>query len=393
MRRFAFFGGACALTAGLWFIQAQDPTAAGQRPGDPLPGITAAERELFTAGRTDFLEVEDEADGLGPAYNGTSCAVCHSLPAIGGFGSSLEVRAGTLQNGVFTPPLGTSLIHLFSIPEHQCQPKVPMNANVTARRLPLPTFGDGLIEAIPDELILALQDPNDRNGDGISGRAAIITDIASNQQRVGRFGWKAQQATLLAFSADAYRNEMGITNDLVRDEVGAGLTPQQLAACDKVPDPEDKRDPVTGRRGIDNFTNFMRLLAPIARGPRTPDADRGALLFALVGCANCHVPVLLTGPSSNPVFNLKPVPLFSDLLLHDIGTGDGIAQAAARPNEIRTPPLWGLRFRKLLFHDGRALSPLEAINQHDNEASRVRARFLALPAGERAAVLAFLDTL
>ena len=186
---------------------------------------------------------------------------------------------------------------------------------------------------------------------------------------------------------------MGITNDLVRDETGAGLTPQQLAACDKVPDPEDVRDPVTGRRGIDNFTNFMRLLAPVARGPRTPEADRGALLFALVGCANCHVPVLLTGPSSNPVFHLKPVALFSDLLLHDIGTGDGIAQAAARPNEIRTPPLWGLRFRKLLLHDGRALSPLEAINQHDSEASRVRARFLALSGGERAAVLAFLDTL
>lgn len=386
-------GFACALLlTGLSLIRGQETASALPRPGDPLPGITAAQRELFRAGREDFLEVEDVADGLGPAYNGTGCAVCHSLPAIGGGGTVSELRAGVLENGAFTPPPGTSLIHLFSIPDHQCQPQVPRNANVLARRIPIPTFGDGLVEAIPDAVIRALEDPGDGNGDGIRGRAAVILDVATNTQRVGRFGWKAQQATLLAFSGDAYRNEMGITNDLFREEIAAGLTPTQLAACDTVRDPEDERDPA-GRRGIDNFNNFMRLLAPIGRGPRTDAADRGAAVFAATGCAGCHVPILVTGPNSDPLFHMKPVPLFSDLLLHNIDTGDGIAQGAARPGEMRTPPLWGLRFRNVLLHDGRALSLGEAIREHGGEAARSRSRFQALPPAEREALLAFLNSL
>jgi CxxC motif-containing protein (DUF1111 family) len=379
------------LPAGLYLWAQLAPTVA-PRPGDPLPGISPAERILFNAGREDFLEVEDEADGLGPAYNATSCAVCHNLPAVGGGGHVSEIRAGTLQGSVFTPPANTSLIHLFSIPEHQCQPQIPRGANVVARRIPIPVFGDGLIEAIPDATIRALEDPQDRNFDGISGRAAQITDVATNQQRIGRFGWKAQQASLLAFSGDAYRNEMGITNDLFRDETAAGLTPQQLAACDKVRDPEDAPDSA-GRRGIDNFTNFMRLLAPVARGPITPDVQRGENVFASLGCARCHVPVLSTGPSSNPLFDRKPVPLYSDLLLHKVGTGDGIAQGAARPEEIRTPPLWGLRLRKLLLHDGRAESPAEAIERHGGEALFIQFRYRLLPLADRQALLAFLESL
>src|ERR1041385_8557623 len=175
-------------------------------PGDPLPGLSALE---FCAGRDDFLEVETAEDGLGPAYNATSCAVCHSVPAVGGGGVMLEMRAAYRDGADVYRGLndaGDTLMHMFSTPGHTCQPVMPDDANVVARRAPIPLFGAGLVEAIPDETILALEDPEDRDGDGISGRAARIFDLAGNRERIGRFGWKAQQATLLAFSGDAYRD-------------------------------------------------------------------------------------------------------------------------------------------------------------------------------------------
>ena len=143
-----------------------------------------------------------------------------------------------------------------------------------ARRFPL--FGAGLVEAIPDDTLLALEDPLDRNRNGVSGRAAIVTDVATGERRVGRFGWKAQQATLLAFAGDAYRNEMGITNDLFPKEFAFGMTEEQIKRCDLRPDPEDVRNPLTRRRGIDNFEAFMRFLAPVARGPVDDDRARTA---------------------------------------------------------------------------------------------------------------------
>ena len=139
------------------------------------------------------------------------------------------------------------------------------DTNVFARRVPIPLFGAGLVEAIPDETLLALEDPQDRNGDGVSGRAGLIIDVDSGERRVGRFGWKAQHATLMTFGADAYRNEMGITNDLFPHESAFGITPEQMRLCDPFPDPEDFRDPRTRRRGIDNFASFMRFLAPAGR--------------------------------------------------------------------------------------------------------------------------------
>jgi hypothetical protein len=193
-------------------------------PGDALPGLTASEFEEFRLGLKDFLEVETTEDGLGPAYNATSCAVCHSVPAIGGVGSIAEVRAvRRLPSGEFEAlyPSGETLFHLFSIPGHACQPVIPYDANVIVRRVPIAVFGAGLVEAIEDSTLLALEDPADRDHDGVSGRAALITDRATGDRRVGRFGWKAQHATLLAFSGDAYRNEMGITNDLFPTELAS----------------------------------------------------------------------------------------------------------------------------------------------------------------------------
>jgi CxxC motif-containing protein (DUF1111 family) len=364
--------------------------------GGPLPGITPVEFEEFRLGLDDFLEVEATEEGLGPAFNGTSCAVCHSVPAVGGTGGVAELRAGRRNAAGEFETLdasGETLFHLFSVPGHACQPIVPPDANVFARRIPIPVFGAGLVEAIPDESIRELEDPNDRNGDGVRGRAALITDIETGRQRVGRFGWKAQHATLLSFSADAYRNEMGITNDLFPHEVAYGVTEDRMRACDRFADPEDIADPRTRRRGIDNFASFMRFLAPAGRAGMNDQTRAGEQVFAALGCGTCHVRTLQTGASSNPLFHRRNVELFSDLLLHDVATGDGIKQAAAEPNEIRTPALWGLRFRRPLLHDGSAATVEEAILRHGREAELARRGFQRLSDSDRAALLAFLASL
>ena len=365
-------------------------------PGEPLPGLTPREFEEFRLGLDDFTEVETAEEGLGPAFNGTSCAVCHSVPAIGGGGFMAEARAGYRDaDGSFRGlnEDGDTLIHLFSVPSHKCQPLIPDGVNVIARRAPIPLFGAGLVEAIPDDTILNLEDPSDRDRDGVSGRAGIIVDAATGERRVGRFGWKAQHATLLAFGADAYRNEMGITNDLFRKESLFGITETQLRLCDPLPDPEDVRDRSTGRRGIDNFESFMRFLAPIPRSHADEETREGERLFSAIGCASCHVPALTTGPSANPLFHRRSVPLFSDLLLHDVGIGDGIKQGAAEAHEIRTPALWGLRLRRPLLHNGSAITVEDAVMQHRNEADLARRGFERLAPDQRRALLAFLRSL
>jgi CxxC motif-containing protein (DUF1111 family) len=211
--------------------------------------------------------------------------------------------------------------------------------------------------------------------------------------RVGRFGWKAQQATLLAFAAEAFRDEMGITNEFFPNEAGTGLSAEQLAACDAVPDPEDKPDPKTHLRRIDQVANFVRFLGPVAPLPQSETAHHGLELFSRIGCAACHLPELLTGSSDVPALDHKRVNAYSDFLLHDIGTGDGVEQGAAKGNEFRASPLWGLRFRKRLMHDGSALSPADAIRQHGKEGERSHQGFERLDDGGKRALLDFLATL
>jgi CxxC motif-containing protein (DUF1111 family) len=370
--------------------------AQGPRLGEPLAGITPRQLEEFRLGLDDFLDVETSEEGLGPAFNGTSCAVCHNVPVVGGAGTIGEIRAaGRDASGRPVPlsPDGETLFQLFSIPLHGCQVQLPPEAVIIARRIPIPLFGAGLVEAIPDAVLLGLADPEDRDGDGVSGRAAIVRDVATGVARVGRFGWKAQHATLLVFGADAYRNEMGITNDLFRHELGVGLSAEQQRRCDPLPDPEDRIDPATRRRGIDNFESFMKFLSPAGRGEMTAQVAQGEALFGSIGCASCHVPALTTGPSSERAFDRVSVRLFSDLLLHDIGTGDDIPQGPAFPEEIRTPSLWGLRFRRPLLHDGSAATIEEAIARHGAEAERARRSFAALDGSARSALLAFLKAL
>jgi CxxC motif-containing protein (DUF1111 family) len=381
-------GGVLAST--LLAVSAQAPPL----PGDALSGTTPREFEEFRIGLEDFREIEEPGEGLGPLFNGTGCASCHNVPVIGGGSPMTEMRAaGRDADGNFRLVGGTTLYQLFSIPDHRCQSQVPADATVVARRMSIPLFGAGLIEAIPDETLLALEDPFDRDRDGISGRAAIVVDVATNQRRVGRFGWKAQVATLLTFSGDAYTNEMGITNDLFPQEPYGGISEARMRECDRVKDPEDIPDPRTGKRAIDNFEAFMKFLAPLSRGPITEQVRLGEQVFSALGCASCHVPALATGPSASPALHRKTVPSYSDLLLHDIGTGDGIAQEAAQPSEIRTPALWGLRFRRPLMHDGSAMTPAEALRMHGGEASAVMEQYRRLSDDQRRALFAFLDSL
>jgi CxxC motif-containing protein (DUF1111 family) len=365
----------------------------GPLPGDPLPQLMQGQINGFRAGQEEFLAVRDPIDGLGPAYSGTSCAACHNIPATGGAGLVTVTRAGRQDDaGNFIPLPGGSLFQLFSIPNNTCQAQIPAEANVIAHRLSIPLFGIGLIEAIPDETLIAMEDPDDRDGDGIRGRAARIVDVATGQPRIGRFGWKAQHATLLSFAAQAFRDEMGITNDLFRDEMALGVSPEHLKLCDTVADPEDVKDRRTGLRGIDRLETYLRYLAPTA-AVQDDAALGGAVLFKSAGCSLCHAPVLTTGISSDPVFDRKPVALYSDLLLHDVGTGDGIAQEAAGPGEFRTPYLWGLRFRRPLLHDGSAATVDQAIRRHSGEAAGVIQKYLDLSSDERSSLMNFLMTL
>jgi CxxC motif-containing protein (DUF1111 family) len=382
---------------GFYAVRAQGN---GPKFGGPLPGIIPAEFERFRIGLDDFVEVESAEEGLGPAFNGASCGVCHNVPAIGGISLVSEVHAAYRDEQGRIHQLKAAdgseldtLFHLFSNPSHGCQPVVPPEANIIARRVPIPLFGSGLVEAIDDETLLGLEDPEDRNGDGISGRAARVIDLGTGHVRIGRFGWKAQHATLRTFGADAYRNEMGITNELFPDEAATGVSPAQMKLCDPTRDPEDVVDPRTRLAAIDNFEAFMKFLAPPPRAAVDQAARDGEQVFMAIGCGTCHVPVLETGPNSHPLFHRKPVPLFSDLLLHDVGTGDDIPQASALPNEIRTPALWGLRVRRPLLHDGSASTAEDAIGRHRGEADIVRRRFEQLTPAHRARLMVFLNSL
>jgi len=361
--------------------------------GDPLPGLTADQLAAFDAGSDEFLDEETPERGLGPIFNNVSCVVCPFAPAVGGSSAILETRFGRVEYGQFDPliELGGSLLQQSAI-DPRCQEIVPPEANVVARRQTTPLFGLGLIEAIPDSAIL--QNAAIPRPDGITGRPSMVQDVVSGQSRVGRFGWKAQQATLLAFSGDAYVNEMGITSRLFPQENAPNGNTDLLALFDNVADPEDVEDPETGKANIDNFADFMRFLAPPPQVPLTLSAQSGQILFTGIGCAACHTPVMQTGANSVAALDHKPVRLYSDLLLHDMGgLGDGIAQGTAEQREMRTAPLWGVRASAPYLHDGRAATVDAAIRAHDGEARPARDRFLLLLSIQRQQLLDFLNSI
>ncbi|PAW66628.1 MAG: hypothetical protein B9S34_07520 [Opitutia bacterium Tous-C1TDCM] len=371
---------------------ANPPAQPGPGFGQPLAGLTDAQLIAFTDGRADFVEAETPADGLGPIFNDVSCVACHRAPAVGGASRSTVTRFGRITADGFDPlaGLGGSLLQNRSV-RGVPQERVPAEANVVARRVTTPLFGAGLIEAIPD----ATLENNALAGAaaGVGGKVAWIEDAASGTIRAGRFGWKAQHASLLAFSGDAYNNEMGITNRLFPHENAPNGNTAAIAGFVRT-ELEDVIDPVDGKDGIDRAADFMQLLAPPPRGAITAGVLAGEQTFRTVGCASCHTPVLTTGRHAVAALSEKPVALYSDLLLHDMGSlGDGIVQGPAGGREMRTAPLWGLRARNALLHDGRANTVDAAIRAHDGEAAVARDNYAQLDPVERQQLLAFLGSL
>lgn len=361
--------------------------------GAPLPGLTPEQVTAFMTGLNAFTVVENGGSGLGPIFNNRSCVSCHGQPAIGG-GSGIRVtRFGQTTNGVFNAleSLGGSLLQQNAI-DPLVREIVPAQATTVALRQSTPMFGIGLIEAIPDETILA--NVEQQSSLGLNGVPALVTDAAGGGTRVGRFGWKAQVATVLTFSGDAYVNEMGITNRLFPQENAPNGNAALLAQFDRVRDPEDRIDPVSGKGVIDVVADFMRFLGPPPTLQFTPSALQGRTVFEQTGCAGCHKPQMMTGPSSVQALSFKEVNLYSDLLLHDMGSlGDGIVQGTAGARDMKTAPLWGLRASPPYLHDGRAPSIDQAIQAHDGEALLSRNRYRALNATQRQQLLDFLNSI
>ncbi|HXK10149.1 MAG TPA: di-heme oxidoredictase family protein [Vicinamibacteria bacterium] len=369
--------------------------------GTPLAGLRMDERKLFRDGLDRFNETEAVSDGLGPIFNAASCAACHSAPAVGGSSSVNETRAARIENGVYTELPGGSLFQTSAI-SPDCAETIPAAANVIAQRQTTPLFGSGLIEAIPDGEIMGYAAAQARTHPEQAGRVNFVVDPPAGASRVGRFGWKAQHATLLAFAADAYVNEMGITNRLFPAENAPNGDLAKLTRCDTVRDPEDKDDDITA------FANFMRFLAPPPRdlewdrghdqkdgrgaGLAPSRIEHGEQVFEKVGCAVCHH-AGFRAESRVEAIDGQRVDAFSDFLLHDVGTGDGIVQGSARGNEFRTPPLWGLSESAPYLHDGSAGTIQDAIQRHANQGAAAQKAFRGLSFEDEQALLAFLESI
>ena len=434
--------------------KARDPGVRGgpAGAGGPIAGLTASELAFFNAGKDEFSQAEEVPDGLGPTMNLDGCGGCHLQPAVGGTSPAVNPQvafatkkgatnavpsfisakgpvreARFVRNADGTPDGG---VHdLFTISGRSDAPgcalaqpdfaKELANRNVIFR-IPTPVFGAGLIEQIPDREILGNQrtEAPKKKEMGVRGRANFVlaghaisgqANNNGNDGTVARFGWKAQNKSLLLFSGEAYNVEMGITNlafPTERDET-EGCT--EMAA---LPNSEPDFEPaggspfpaVDGLSSIEKFTLFMRLLAPpkpsnAVAGATDASIASGGQAFADVGCALCHTPTLRTYTNTSiAAMANKDVNLYSDLLLHDMGQGlaDGIQQGQAGGRDFRTAPLWGLGQRLFFLHDGRTSDVRQAIFEHlsdGSEANGVVQRFIGLPDAKQQDLLNFLRSL
>jgi CxxC motif-containing protein (DUF1111 family) len=375
-------------------------------------GIVEPPGDTFSRDQQVYEENETVAKGLGPVYNATSCVSCHQNPNSGAASQTTELRVGHHdENGNFVNPTiiindgqdkitGRSIVNDRAIgPE--AQEHIPATENIRTLRAALNTLGDGFVEAIDDTTLVAIAEKQPQVTDGRIHGEIVQAPIfeAPGQTRVGRFGWKDQHGSLLSFIGDAYLNEMGITNRLRPTDVTTVLKTTK--------DPEDQPDGL-GLADIDHFAQFIRgTMVP----PRdavlaaTPAALRGGELFRQVGCSVCHVDAITTAPAGTVIdggmFTVpealgdKIIHPFSDFLLHDIGTGDGIVQVGPQDtaNKLRTAPLWGLRTKSRFMHDLESLTLPSAISRHRGEAGEPVRRFGELSPEDRAALITFLKTL
>ncbi|HTS55811.1 MAG TPA: di-heme oxidoredictase family protein [Burkholderiales bacterium] len=430
---------------------AKDPgVRGGVSAGNPLPGLTPGQAALFAAAKAEFMDTENVPDGLGPRMNLDSCVGCHVFPAPGGsspqtnpqiaFATRLGAdntipsflslhgpvrEARFVQNPDGTPDGG---VHsLFTIQGRSDAPgctlaqpdfATAVGTDNVIFRIPTPTFGAGLIEQIPDSAIVANQAANAavKKSLGIRGRPNIVLagnaitgqpNMNGNDGTAARFGWKAQNKSLLLFSGEAYNVEMGITNELFQTER------DETPGCNTVSIPNDTVDgnattAIDATSAIEKFAFFMRYLAPPTPSPNFPGGatsiNRGKSLFTTIGCAQCHTPTLTTGYSTIAALNKRSANLYSDLLIHDMGPGlaDGISQGQAGPSEFRTAPLWGLGQRIFFLHDGRTSDLEVAIQQHASgstrngnasEANAVVSNFNGLSETDKQNLLNFLRSL
>src|SRR6266404_4267604 len=461
------FGGivAVALTTGVYaFGQTSSaPVKPGVRggpagAGTPLKGLTADETAFFQDGQARFADVEvvtkGSNNGLGPRFNSNQCLSCHSQPDAGGSSPAQNplIAVATLNGAKNTVPwfitqngpvrearfkrsaneVSDGEVHnLFVITGRTDAPGCDIaqpdflpagnpltgqggNSNIIFR-IPTPLFGAGLIEAIPDSAILANMQSNgsEKSALGISGHANAHlsgnVNRSANDGTITRFGWKAQNKSLLMFAGEAYNVEMGITNQLFpqeRDETPGCLfnaTPEDTLNFTPTPEtPGSSNTAVTS--DIEAFANFMRMLAPPT--PATLSSEKGRATFERIGCVQCHTPSFTTGAkiasgsstSPSAALSNQTANLYSDLLVHHMGKrlADGITQGGAGPDEFRTAPLWGVGQRIFFLHDGRTTNLVEAIRDHQSagsEANEVVKRFIRLTTQEQQDVIDFLMSL
>ncbi len=427
-------------------LVAKDPGVRGGAAGagDPIAGLTSQEQEYFNAGKAEFEEPEEIDEGMGPRMNLDSCGGCHSQPALGGTSPAInpQVAFANKNGGTDTLPSFLSLdgpvreARFVSNPDRSPDGGVHALFTITGRtgaegctlaqpdfetavanrnvifRIPTPVFGAGLIEMIPDAALLANQAGTAaaRSALGIRGRPnfSVSGRTVSGQMNnngndgtIARFGWKAQNKSLLLFSGEAYNVEMGVTNDLFQTER------DEQSECQFASNPNNVSDltaesPVGMMSAIEKFTMFMRMTAPPVRPTTTPgeaaSITSGQNLFTSVGCAFCHTPSLQTGSSRIAALANQTVNLYLDLMVHDMGVGlsDGVSQGGAGPREFRTAPLWGLGQRIFFLHDGRTSDLITAIRAHQSlgsEATLTTLKFLGLSEADKQNLLNFLRSL
>ena len=367
---------------------------------DTIDEDTVVALRSFNDNKFIFSEVEGVSDGLGPTYNAQSCRECHQNIVVGGASQVAEHRTGRGELNRFVESAGGSLIQSRATHPDVFE-RVQFQDNVRTFRISTNTLGAGFVEAIANDTLASIRNAQPQ---GIRGTLLPVAVLEANgAARYGRFGWKDQHASLESFAADAYLNEMGITSPLLPVEntslgkfVGFGTI------YDPVADPEDDGEDLKA------FANFMRSTKAPPRGEITSSALMGEQVFNRVGCSGCHMTSIRTAPAGtlinggaltvNPALGSKVIHPYSDFLLHDIDSGDGIpvlpgSQFASTAAQIRTAPLWGLRTRNRLMHDGLSFTKEEAISRHAGQAQRARNAFGNLSAAEKTAMMAFLDSL